>query len=258
MTTIALCDDDPRDLARIAEAIGALQPHDGDELLVFPFASPLKLLDHVERQGPFDVYLLDIIMPGSPTQGIEAARRIRELDEDACIVFLTVSPEFALDAFSVHPFDYLLKPVEPARLKNVLDKALKHREADLVPSVVVKTAAGLVRLPLNDIVYAETDQRAVRYHLRKGDDVRSLTRRTSFKEAVAPLLGSGRFVCTSSSHAVNLHFIETMGKTALRLSDGTELPLTRLQAEGARRAWLEHWLDGGEGAKDAAGPNRAL
>lgn len=247
MTTIALCDDDHRDLARIVDALGTYQPRDGDELLITTFASPAVLLDHVERQGPFDVYLLDIIMPEAPLQGIETGSRIRELDEDACIVFLTVSPEFALDAFSAHPFDYLVKPVEPARLADVLDKALARRTSGPSPSVMVKTAGGLARLFLDDIVYAETDQRAVRYHLHGGGDVRSLTRRTSFKEAVEPLLASGRFVRTSSSHAVNLRAIETMGKTSLRLADGTVLPLTRLQAENARRAWLEHWLDAGKG-----------
>ncbi|WP_172623354.1 LytR/AlgR family response regulator transcription factor [Arabiibacter massiliensis] len=254
MPSIALCDDDPRDLERIAEAVRACRPEGDDALIVSPFDSPLALLDRVERQGPFDVYLLDIIMPEAPLQGIEAARRIRALDEDACIVFLTVSPEFALDAYAAHPFDYLLKPVDPMRLSDLLEKALAHKKRrSACPTIVAKTASGLVRLSLDDIVFAETAKRAVRYHLRDGSTVLTLTIRTSFKDAMAPLVESGRFAATSSSHVVSLGRVEAMGKTTLRLEDGTTLPLTRLRAEAARRAWLEQWLpredaDGREGA----------
>lgn len=243
MPSIALCDDDPRDLERMAEAARACRPEGGRAPLVCPFSSPLALLDRIERQGAFDLYLLDIVMPGQPLQGIELGRRIRALDEDACIVYLTVSPDFALEAYGAHPFDYLLKPVDPARLAFVLEKALERAERRTgSPAIVVKTASGLVRLALDDIVYAETAQRAVRYHLRSGGEVLTITRRTSFKEAVTPLLESGRFAATSSSHVVNLARVEAMEKAALRLDDGAVLPLTRLRADGARRAWLASLL----------------
>ena len=245
MPRIALCDDDPRDLDRLVEAVKACRPEGDEALRVSTFSSPGALLDCVERQGPFDLYLLDVVIPGSPLQGIEAGRRIRELDRDACIVYLTVSADFALEAFGTHPFDYLLKPADPARLAAVVEKAFADEERRAAtPSIMVKTSGGLVRLLLDDIVYAETAQRATLYHLRDGTEVLTITRRTSFRESVAPLLESGRFAATSASHVVNLDRIEAMGKTSLRLEDGTALPLTRLCAETARRAWLEHWMPG--------------
>ena len=74
----------------------------------------------------YDVLLLDIIMPG--LNGIGAAREIRENDRSIPIIFLTSSPEFAVESYRVRAFDYLLKPVNGEELFRSLDNiyALKQ------------------------------------------------------------------------------------------------------------------------------------
>src|SRR5215210_8691460 len=75
-----------------------------------------------------DVLLLDIAMPG--LDGIDVARAIAGPNSSPAVVFVTAFDQFAVAAFEVAAVDYLMKPVEPARLQKALDRArvhLRHR-----------------------------------------------------------------------------------------------------------------------------------
>jgi two-component system response regulator AlgR len=70
--------------------------------------------------GP-DVLLLDIAMPG--LDGIDVARAIARPGHSPAVVFVTAFDRFAVAAFEVAAVDYLMKPVEPARLQRALERA---------------------------------------------------------------------------------------------------------------------------------------
>ena len=76
----------------------------------------------VERlmDGKVDVMFLDIQMP--KTSGMQLAEALHKLKNPPAIVFVTAYSEYALDAFGVDAVDYLMKPVEPERLAQALDK----------------------------------------------------------------------------------------------------------------------------------------
>jgi two-component system LytT family response regulator len=69
------------------------------------------------RANSIDVVFLDVQMPG--LTGFEL---LEELDRDVPVVFTTAYDQYALEAFAVNSIDYLLKPIEPARLDRALDK----------------------------------------------------------------------------------------------------------------------------------------
>ena len=74
-----------------------------------------------------DVLLLDIVMPGM--SGIEAAKKVREIDAKLPVVFITSSEEseVAIEAMQVGGFDYLTKPLAPRDVRDVVDRALESR-----------------------------------------------------------------------------------------------------------------------------------
>src|SRR4249919_2898436 len=71
-----------------------------------------------------DVVLLDIAMPGM--DGIDVARALSESDVDPVVVFVTAFDNFAVAAFDVAAIDYLMKPVDPARLERALERVRTH------------------------------------------------------------------------------------------------------------------------------------
>jgi two-component system, LytTR family, response regulator len=77
---------------------------------------PETALDFL-RSHQVDVLFLDIQMPG--LTGFELLER---LDRNVAVVFTTAYDRYAVDAFTVNSIDYLLKPIEPARLDRALDK----------------------------------------------------------------------------------------------------------------------------------------
>lgn len=88
------------------------------------FQSGYELLDAVERSGSFDLYLLDIVMPEQ--NGIEVGLSIRKLDGLGLIVYLTTSPDYAVDSYLTNAFHYLLKPVRWEQMVSVLGPGHGH------------------------------------------------------------------------------------------------------------------------------------
>ncbi len=86
-----------------------------------------EALDAIARLQP-DVVFLDVQMPG--LTGFEVARRLLETDAPAQIVFVTAFDQHAIEAFEVNAVDYLLKPVDPARLETAVDRARRRLALD--------------------------------------------------------------------------------------------------------------------------------
>lgn len=133
---IAIVDDLPQDAERLQQALTAegqtniIRYESGDALL--SAISPEQL----------DALFLDICMEG--TNGIDTARKLREQAPTLPIVFVTSSKEYVWQSFPVHPFDYLLKPFEQARIRQLLDdllRILQHPE----PEIEVRFARKLMR-----------------------------------------------------------------------------------------------------------------
>lgn len=80
----------------------------------------MELIDNVD----YSVIFLDINMPG--LNGIELARKLSNSPDPPAVIFTTAHEEFAFDAFSVHAYDYLLKPIHPKRLDEALNTVRKR------------------------------------------------------------------------------------------------------------------------------------
>lgn len=108
---IALCDDEITNHEKTRELIRQYkQIHSDRTLSLSSFASGKELINHVDEHGGFDLYILDCIMP--EMNGIELGAALRMRDDTGFLIYLTTSPDFALDSYRVDAFDYLLKPVE--------------------------------------------------------------------------------------------------------------------------------------------------
>src|SRR3954462_8955336 len=83
----------------------------------------VEALRVIEEYQP-DLVMLDVQMPG--LTGFEVARRVVEAGFESQLVFVTAYDQYAIDAFEGHAVDYLLKPVEPARLTTAVERVRKR------------------------------------------------------------------------------------------------------------------------------------
>ena len=117
---------DDEQLAR--DELGYLLGQVGGVEVIGQAGNGLEALTTIERLQP-DVVFLDVQMPG--LTGFEVARRIVVGHAPSQIIFVTAYDQHAIEAFEVNAVDYLLKPVDPARLEVAVQRARRRVSSDL-------------------------------------------------------------------------------------------------------------------------------
>ena len=190
-----------------------------------------------------DVLLLDIAMPG--LDGIGVARSLASLDPSPAVVFVTAFDQFAVAAFEVEAVDYLMKPVDPARLHRALDRARAHlasrsverkpeRESKWLEEFWASDLSGLVRIAAADIDRVSAERDYMRLHVGRRSWLIHHSM-TALEEGLDPEL----FVRLHRSAIVRKDFIagfsrNPSGRWIARLKDGEEQPVGRLYADRVR------------------------
>ena len=151
MLRIGVCDDDKEFRQRLVQMIRIWSDHSGIPTELYPFDNGDEL---IAKNAAFrmDIILLDIVMP--LLNGMDTARELRAQDTAVKIIFLTSSPEFALESYEVRAQDYLLKPITYERLRRALEDCSHLFEAE-PKNMVLKTSFGFQKLYFHDIEYAE-------------------------------------------------------------------------------------------------------
>jgi two-component system, LytTR family, response regulator LytT len=187
---------------------------------------------------PYDVVFLDIDMPG--LSGMQLAETLGELDRPPAIVFVTAYSEHAVKAFEVSAVDYLVKPVEVARLRQAIERLTPPEPAEAtarVDRVPVEKAGKKLLLPVEDIFYvmAKDD-----YSYLFTDGERFLS--TLSLASLETRLASRGFFRVHRRFLVNLSQIREVvpmygGTLLLTLKDraGTQVPVSRRRVPSLKK-----------------------
>ena len=185
----------------------------------------------------YDVVFLDVEMPG--TTGVEAARLVLDRRERPAVVFVTAHERYAVEAFAVEAFDYLVKPVEPEQLARVVERLTRarRRAAPPIEKIAVVGAGGAkMLLDYDAIHWIEADGDYSRVHTY---DRTYLA--TSSLRRLEELLPPSRFARIHRSHLVNLAKVAAVrraGPDRIRLAlddeQRTELDVARRQTRALR------------------------
>lgn len=243
---IAICDDDALCREEVAQLVREYMDGGVRFLDLAVYEKSDHLLEDVQRTGGFDIYILDILMPR--INGIDLGRRLRELDTDSKIFFLTSSPDYAIPAFKVRAQEYLLKPVRKEELFPALDEAFTVLSKKKEKGIMVKTSQTSIRLSFDSIVYAELKTKNIHYHLTNGKVIESVAIRTGFSEAVQEILRDNRFFMCSTSMVVNLYHIYAISTDTLTFKNGKTVYLSRRASRELRSIWADFWMNK-EGSK---------
>jgi DNA-binding LytR/AlgR family response regulator len=160
MLRIGICDDEigARDALRLSlERL--LREDDGK--VFYDFSSGEGVIGWLAKHpGELDLLFLDVELGGA--SGMETARQIRRRDRSLMLVFVTGYADFVFDGYAVGAMDYLVKPVNGEKLRQVLRRAqelLKERQPQ---TFTVRNAEGMYRIAKKDIRYLYSDRRLVK------------------------------------------------------------------------------------------------
>lgn len=115
----------------------------------------------------YDLILLDVEM--KHLDGMETAQRIRALDSDVMIVFITNMAQYAIKGYAVGALDYVLKPVPYFAFSQQLQKAEEQLRRRTRHYLAVPVEGGLRRLDTSRIYYIESEGHRVRFYTEEGD-----------------------------------------------------------------------------------------
>ncbi len=176
----------------------------------------LEVLDRLQKGAEPDLVFLDIETP--EMGGLETAEAIRRINESIKIVFATGFSQFAVQAFEMEAFDYVMKPYDEERIDRTIQRArsaLRYEEErsggsiSLLPAkklaIYVKDKI-LILDPSSDVIFVKTEKgNNTLFYTNKG----ILSSKISLKEA-EKLLGQESFCRTHKSYIVNLNKIKEM------------------------------------------------
>lgn len=220
MISIAICDDDKEVIDQIKERISKYSTAHSVEFDVHSFRCGEKLL---ETDMNYDLIFLDIEMSG--IDGLKTAQAIRQIDRRSRIVYVTSHSEFALRSYSVHPFDFVLKPFEDERIDNVLDELMRYLAENSEKDVVIqlKGEDGPLLLTLKNIyVFEYTGNRRITAYT-KSETYRI---RGSLSDVFA-LINSESFVSPHKSFIINMEHIDKLNNFTLYTTNGLEIPVAQ-------------------------------
>ena len=236
MLTCCICDDDPKDLAAIRTlAEDFSKAHPEFPLKLKAFSSTYDLLEHVDREGGFDLYLLDILMP--QMAGLELARCIRQRQEPSEIVFLTVSREYALDAFDVHACGYLVKPIDKEKFDAVMLRSAGRLAQPENSALLLKTKDGLRKLPFRELVLVESFNHDRVCTLTDGSQCVTSDTLTSLMERLS---GDFRFFSPHRAYIINVEHITALNADNVLFSNGQRIPVARTALTALKRAYVDY------------------
>ena len=164
MIRIAVCDDNLEFLERESELIERWSEQSRIPVEIFRFDNGDALIAK-NNSVRMDIIFLDIIMPLQ--NGIDTARELRQSDPVVKIIFLTSSPEYALESYDVKARGYLLKPVSYDKIREVLDDCCYIYNEE-PKNIILKTPFGYQKVFFHDIEYAEAQNKKVNFYLQNG------------------------------------------------------------------------------------------
>lgn len=203
---------------------------------------PKEGIDLIKNEKP-DIVFLDIEMPGM--NGFEL---LKNVDQSTFkVIFTTAYDQFALQAFEVNAYDYLLKPVVEEELERALNKVIEndHHDETLIEiralmsklergqnkSFAIPTLEGLEFIEANQIIRCVSDSNYTHIHL---ENSKPLLIAKTLKD-VELILDDKQFYRIHNSHIINLNYLKKYlkGKDgSVVLKDGSTIPISRSRKGG--------------------------
>ena len=219
MIRIALVEDEAEVRAQLQGYVQRYTRQYGTPFEVTEFADGMEILEDYRPQ--FDIIFLDIEMP--ELGGMDAAERIRTVDPDVVLVFVTNMAQYAIRGYEVDALDFVLKPVNYYQFSTKLARALQRVQRRKGGQIALQTAGGVQLLNTEDIYWLETRDRMLHYHTSTGVwSVRSSLQNA--EKQLAPY----HFAKCNQCYLVNLRYVRAVQNDMVQVGED-RLEISRRQ-----------------------------
>lgn len=219
MLHFILCDDNKFHLAEMVDLTRQWADTNKFEVEISQFDSGALLLEQFKPQRN-DIVVLDIMMPF--LDGITLARKLRNIRPDFHLIFLTSSQDFALQAYDVHPYGYLLKPMSYEAYSEILNSLMKKIQQH---ALVLHAGTETYHVAVAEIAWVEAVNKQLVFNMADG---RSIVTRDTLINIQANLLQYPAFFKPHRSYIINFNHVEHFNtKEVFMKNTVTPIPVAR-------------------------------
>lgn len=228
---IAICDDCKESLALLEEVVEKINVRDAE---IDCFYSGDSLLNYLMKNKDFyyQIYLLDIEMPG--INGLDAAKKIREIDKRAIIIFVTSYSDYVFSSFEVQPFRFVNKPVDYEKLEGVIQAAVNFIYTSK-KYIFITVEKARIQICCENIMYFEGDKRKINVYTI--DDEYSFYSKMS---DVENMVDNSWFVRIQVSYLINMDYVKAIYLNEVVLNNGTCLPISKRYCKSVKVEYMKY------------------
>jgi DNA-binding LytR/AlgR family response regulator len=210
---LALCDDSKSDRQDFKEKLHVCL--DGNHKISEYSCAEALIADVQEEYENFDIIFLDILMDGM--NGLDAAKRLRQMGCRSKIIFVSYSDEFALESYEVASSGYLLKPVRQDKLKMFLDRIIQNEKRSRIE---LRHKGNYTYLYTDEILWAESQNNQVLIYLK---NAQVYTQRKKLDE-IEEMIHDENFLRCHQSYLINMNYVKQIND-CFEMSDGAQIPI---------------------------------
>ncbi len=199
------------------------------------FSRAETLVYHLQAGTYFDIYVLDIEMPGM--DGMELAHGIREKYPEVCIIFVTSYSRFALESYEIDAYQYILKDKLALRLPKAMEKYFRRTDMETEEAFyTISTSSRLERFRCKDILWIYKSEKNAVF----------VTKEKIYKQRISlsdiyKMLPEGDFVFIERGIIVNIPYVNGVDGNEITLSGGEILNASRSYLKKVREEITRYW-----------------
>lgn len=205
------------------------------------FNSGPGVLESIHKNGRYDIYIIDPMLPGY--EGMRLANEIRRLGDRGHLIFISENTKFAFSSYEVKALDYISKPINRNRLFATLDSAIQSiLENSTITFVELSLKNGYKRVPVDNISYVDIVDRALCYHMKDGHKFMSKCLRVPFEMAVEEISIEPWFEFAGKTRLVNIEHIVVLNENTAIMRSGEKVAITYHAYPRIYKLWHESLL----------------
>lgn len=219
MIQIAIVEDEKVYVSTLQKYLKQYEEEHSVNFQIHTFSDGLDIIS--DYSSEYDIIFMDIQM--THLDGMKTAEKIRSLDEDVAIIFITSTVSFAVQGYLVDALGYIVKPVSYFAFSQILNKAIKQvKQKQTQYYMHIDVDGGRMRLSTSQIYYIESQKHHVLIHTEQGDFLTA----GPMKRIEAELSPLGFSKC-HNAYLVNLQHVTGVLQNNALLSDSSNLPISR-------------------------------
>lgn len=228
MIYIAIVEDDRMFAEQLIGYIKQYESERKTDIKISVFGDGEDIIESYKCE--YNIILMDIQMQFM--DGMTAAEKIRQLDHEVVIMFITNITQYAVRGYEVDAIDYVVKPVEYFAFSQKLDKAIERSKKQTEEYLMIPVEMGVQKLAVSDIYYIESLGHNAIYHTKKGD----FSTRAALKDLEKKMMQQGFYRC-GKGFLVNLRKVDAV-KNSDCIINGKRIPISRIK----RKEFMEQLI----------------